>query len=353
MRNMFVLSVIIVMTLIGGFAVIGAQDVDLSQFIQKYRPNALVWSPNGERLVLSSVAVDAEGYFRNSKVEVFNGITGQIIATIQQDTVVVISVVWNPNNQEFFTSDAQGKIKRWTNDGQLLNEYSVSPLAILRLSWNAQSNQLAAGGYDNVLRVFDANIQLVNSLDLGTSEYPGFTTVTDWLAYSPNGLYLATSGADGYIRIRDVDNLALHTSLPIQYEKAVGGEWRSDGLALATLSNGNDAQIWNVSNPQNPQLLLTLQGHTARVIDITWSPQGDRVATASQDGTIRIWNASNGQTIEVIEFEAVREVWRVDWSSTGQIAYAGMVTVDPFYPPPTPPLLLKISPAPAPPESAG
>jgi len=61
-----------------------------------------------------------------------------------------------------------------------------------------------------------------------------------------------------------------------------------DGVYLATAGDAQSARIWNV-NTGRPA--VTLRGHTAGINSIKFSPDGRFIVTASDDGTVKVWGA--------------------------------------------------------------
>merc|ERR1711865_513631 len=69
------------------------------------------------------------------------------------------------------------------------------------------------------------------------------------------------------------------------YVRAVA--WSSDGVTLASGSDGNTVRIWNGNTGAH---LRTLTGHTNRVNAVAWSSDGMTLASGSHDKTVRTWN---------------------------------------------------------------
>ncbi len=300
--------------------------------------SGLAWSPNGSKLAVASFSVDIEQCILDAKLEIFDGGTGQIIYSIPQ-AAPIFGIVWHPNNVDLFTGDDKGTVRQWnTSNGQLAATHQISNFPILSLSWNPQGTHLASGGHDNVIRILNTSGEIINSNDLGTSDLPGLATSIDWVSYSPDGLKIMTSGADGAVKLRDATTLSEIMRLPAQFVDPVAGKWNPNGDKLATSGNDNTVQIWDSSSTD---LILTLQGHSGRITTISWNLAGDQLATGSLDGSVRIWNATTGQVISVIQAQNLQEVWRIDWSSTGNLVYGGLVSLTPSSgtPPPLPPIV--------------
>ena len=109
---------------------------------------------------------------------------------------------------------------------------------------------------------------------LGTGHSGGYVSV----AYSPDGAYLASAGADMSVLVRE----------------AGSGE-----------------------------LLHRLIGHEGVVFDVRFSPDGRLLASAAEDGTVRIWEATSGRTVRVLE-GARGLVRSVSFSSDSSYLAAGV-----------------------------
>ena len=75
-----------------------------------------------------------------------------------------------------------------------------------------------------------------------------------------------------------------------------------DGRRVALPALGNVAKIYDCFTGKP---MLTLNGHTRRVVLTAFGPKGNLVATASDDNTVRIWDASTGEAIH--QFTAWQE----------------------------------------------
>ncbi len=73
--------------------------------------------------------------------------------------------------------------------------------------------------------------------------------------------------------------------------------WSPDGLAIATASADGTARLWDARGARSRAVL---SGHRDEVNDVAFSPDGGATATASDDGTVRLWAAASGsQTAEL------------------------------------------------------
>jgi WD40 repeat protein len=66
-----------------------------------------------------------------------------------------------------------------------------------------------------------------------------------------------------------------------------------DGLRLATAGADHTVRVWHADTGHS---LLTLLGHTGDVGGVAFSPDGTPLASASTDGTLRAWDAATGES---------------------------------------------------------
>ncbi|MBI3176901.1 MAG: hypothetical protein HYZ35_02820, partial [Chloroflexi bacterium] len=106
------------------------------------------------------------------------------------------------------------------------------------------------------------------------------------LAFSPDGVTLATSGEDGSIRIWAAGTGTLLHTLGGHVGPVNRIAFSPDGGLLASAGSDQTVQVWKVADGT---LLTRLEGHAAPVISVAFSPDGTRLASGSLDGTVRFW----------------------------------------------------------------
>ncbi|CAG8801577.1 17525_t:CDS:2, partial [Racocetra fulgida] len=117
------------------------------------------------------------------------------------------------------------------------------------LKWNPEGNQLASGGNDNKLLIWD------RANDVPLHKFPHHTAAVKAIAWSPHSHGLLASG---------------------------GG------------SQDKHIRFWNTTTGKALESYDTeSQGHTLRVLYLSVSPDGENIVTGAGDETLRFWNVFN------------------------------------------------------------
>jgi WD40 repeat protein len=112
-------------------------------------------------------------------------------------------------------------------------------------------------------------------------------------SFSPSGRQIVTGSTKGIVSIWNAASGQLIRTLTGQSDTEIRPKFSPDEQRVATISFGNSARIWNLSDGT----VTVLKGHTAGLQKISFSPDGLRVVTASDDNSAIIWDAGTGNLI--------------------------------------------------------
>ena len=266
----------------------------------------------------------------------------------------VYSVDFSGGSDRLVTTSADGQLRFWNRDAKLLRQWQDPQGAIYRLAADPQGKLVATAGADGIAQLWSTEaIDGKNPSDPQSPPQPVATLEGHqgpiWqITFSPKGDSLATTSADGTVRLWSRSGefqssltypegeIYSVTFSPNGQEIATASSdgvvrrWNLEGLPLSTIQAHKGAAFSVAYNPQGDQLvsggadaivhlwslngepLQTLTGQQDQIFDVTFNTKGDRIASAGADGTARLWDSSGNLLAELRGH--VSPVWRVTFS---------------------------------------
>lgn len=117
------------------------------------------------------------------------------------------------------------------------------------------------------------------------------------LAFSPDGMTLATGGVDETIRITSMETGGESAVLRGHRADITGLVFSPDGNTLASSSgyysgqDDNTVRLWDMDETEER---LVFRQHSSRVMGVAYHPTGDLIVSADTLGTVYVWSAQNG-----------------------------------------------------------
>jgi DNA-binding beta-propeller fold protein YncE len=196
------------------------------------------------------------------------------------------------------------------------------------VAFRPDGQQLAAGGYDGSVRVFETatgveRLKISNHADW----------VTD-VCYSPDGTLLATASRDKSAKVFEAETGRLVASYSELAGPVRGVAFAPDGKAVVS-AGGNGARVWKIEDSTligelppfqgevqallasgdnvlaasadrsvrqiklaDRTLVRSLAEHPAWVLSLAWHEPTHRVATGCFDGAITVWSLDGGSIVK-------------------------------------------------------
>jgi WD40 repeat protein len=141
--------------------------------------------------------------------------------------------------------------------------------------------------------------------------------ITD-VAYSPDGLRLASSACEPTIILWDIEDRAPAIRLSSASE-IVSLAYSPDGTTLAAGGLDSLIQFWDALTGERG---TTYAGHSAAVMKLVFAPDGQSFASAGFDTSVRIWDVRGGEERSVTT-EHLDWITALAYSTDGRTLYSG------------------------------
>jgi ribosome assembly protein SQT1 len=132
-------------------------------------------------------------------------------------------------------------------------------------------------------------------------ELVGHRDTVNALAFSHDGLYLATAGLDGVVAIWRATDGVLACTLEGPSEAVNWLAWHARGHVLLAGSEDTTCWMWKVPEGECMQIFAA---HAASVTCGGFSGDGKSIVTGSDDATVRVWNPRTGQVVHCVAIGA-------------------------------------------------
>ncbi|ETP03682.1 hypothetical protein F441_19367 [Phytophthora nicotianae CJ01A1] len=247
---------------------------------------SVCWSQRGTHLSVGT---------NSGEVQIWDVSAGKKIRTMTGHLARVGTLGWNGQSLASGSRDRTILMHDLRAQEPFQNKLAGHKQEVCGLKWSFDGRQLASGGNDNKLLIW--NVQSMSSSLRGDATMPvarfnEHSAAVKAIAWSPHQHGLLASGggtADRCIRFWNTQTL---TALPfvdtgsqvcnLMWSKNANEVVSTHGYSL------NQIIVWKYPTMTK---LATLTGHTFRVLYLAMSPDGQTIVTGAGDETLRFWNA--------------------------------------------------------------
>lgn len=119
----------------------------------------------------------------------------------------------------------------------------------------------------------------------------------NWLAFSPDGLLLATAGNDRRVQVRDAKTGAILHELHGHHQQVRQVAFSPDGVTLVTTGFDRTIRFWDTASGA---MRRSIDAHSDRVQSIAYSPDGRFIATGGNDRLVLVHDAATGRLLKTL-----------------------------------------------------
>jgi serine/threonine protein kinase len=140
------------------------------------------------------------------------------------------------------------------------------------------------------------------------------------LSFSPDGKMLVSGGAEGQVRLWDIDLAQIVTTFKGHHQAVTAVKFLPPGQIIVSAGADGTVRFWDVTSHQ---LLKTVPTHTDKIHDLALGGGGKLIVTGSSDRTVKLreLGASQSQTL----IGAADKVLSVAVTPTGDLIAAGSI----------------------------
>jgi cell division cycle protein 20 (cofactor of APC complex) len=152
------------------------------------------------------------------------------------------------------------------------------------LQWSPDGKQLASGGNDNILNVWDQGRATPR---LTLTQHCAAVKALAWCPFRQNLLASGGGTADRTIRFWNTSSGALRNTVDTKSQVcSIVWSKHEEELVSSHGFSHNQLTLWKYPSMVK---MAELTGHTSRVLHLAQSPDGETVVSGAADETLRFW----------------------------------------------------------------
>jgi WD40 repeat protein len=270
---------------------------------------ALAYTPDNKHLVVGG----------HHELTVWEPETGKLVKRVRTRARRTMSMLFLPDGKlavaggrpgeegdvRVYNLQAPGKVEGGVTILDGVNDRNVmvkqlldSDDEVLALALSPDGKQLAAGGCDRMVHVWDISGGIAAAKSVASIE-----NHADWvmgIAFGPDGKQLFTCSRDKTAKVWDLIAKESVLTFPDHQNTVYGVAVRADGKAGLSVGEDNQLRAWNAAGPAAGKQIRNAVAGGKGVQKVVRVPNQPLVVTCSGDGQVRVWNADTLAQVRVL-----------------------------------------------------
>jgi WD40 repeat protein/serine/threonine protein kinase len=248
----------------------------------------VVYSPDGS--TIASGSADHTARLWDARLAERNGI-------LRGHESFVYGVAFFPDGERVASASWDGTVRLWeaTSGRETAVLRSPAPTFVNAVDVDATGTLLATVGRDDAVRLWDVGRRRqLHQWTLPTAHWQDSR-----VRLSPRGDLLAAGSRDGKVYLWDVPSRKTRAVLRGHGDTVHDVAFSPDGRWLASCGAEGDrsVRIWDLTSNEQARVL---EGHTEGVTTVAFSPGGELLVSGSRDGTARLWDTTTWAEVAVL-----------------------------------------------------
>ena len=209
------------------------------------------------------------------------------------------AVAFSPDGQRFAVASDIGI---WLYDVATSRELALligHTEGVNAIAFSPDGMAIASGSADRTIKLWD----VATGETIATLE--GHRGGVNAIAFSPDGRMLASGAWDNTVRLWDIEMRTNIATFEGHTDWVNSVAFSLKGTTIASGSGDQTVKLWDVSTWET---IATFEGHTDWVNSVAFSPDETILATASRDGKVRMWDVETRENIAIYRYVTVNSI---------------------------------------------